>query len=86
MQKRNVEQIILLFIVCAVLVGLLAWWVDSKNTAPELLLDEEGKSFEELDGPLSPEVLQDEYKATLNTMNPTAVFKTNKGVFEIELF
>jgi len=85
MQKRNIEQIILLFIVCAVMVAGLTWWIDSRNPKTELLLGEDAKNLE-LDGPLSPEALQDDNPAAVNTMNPKAIFTTNKGVFELELF
>jgi peptidylprolyl isomerase len=85
MRKRNIEQILLLLIVCGVLVAGMTWWVDSRNPAPELLLEENGEEIE-LNAPLSPEALQEENKAIINTMNPKAVFTTNRGVIELELF
>ncbi len=85
MNPRNIKQIIVLFIVCGLLVASLTWWVDSKTNAPELLLDEATKN-QQLEGPLSPEALQEQAKAMNNTMNPKAVFTTNKGTFELELF
>jgi peptidylprolyl isomerase len=40
-----------------------------------------------LDGPISPEALEtNNNQDVLSTMNPKAVFKTNKGTFEMELF
>ena len=63
----------------------LTWWVDSRAEVPELLLNEELKK-EDIEGPLSPEALQEKSDAITETMNPKAVFKTNKGTFELELF
>lgn len=79
MQKRNIEQIILLFIVCTVMVAGITWWVDSKNPKTELLLGEDSKNLE-LDGPLSPEALKDDNPAAVNTMNPKAIFPTVIGI------
>ncbi len=87
MNKQNLKHIIILFVICAVLLATLAWWVDSKSSPQSLLLNEDTKEQLELDGPLSLEALEENTnKAILNSMNPTAVFTTSKGVFEIELF
>jgi peptidylprolyl isomerase len=85
MNPRNITQIIILFVVCGLLVAGLTWWVDSKSTVPELLLNEDVKT-QALEGPISPEALQKQSDAITNTMNPKAVFTTNKGTFELELF
>jgi cyclophilin family peptidyl-prolyl cis-trans isomerase len=85
MNPRNVEQIILLFLVCAALVAGLTWFVASRNPAPELLLDESAKNIK-LEAPLSPEALKTDNQPTQNSMNPKAVFTTSQGVFELELF
>lgn len=85
MNHKSIQQIVVLLGICAILVASLAWWVDSRSTSPDLLLNEEGKTLT-LDGPLSPEALQEDNIAPINTMNPKAIFKTNKGTFEIELF
>ncbi len=85
MKPRNIEQIIVLFLICAALVAGLTWFVASKNQAPELLLDESAKDIK-LEAPLSPEVLKTDNQPTKNTMNPKAVFSTSKGVFELELY
>ncbi len=85
MQPRKVKEVILLFAVCAILVAGLAWWIDSKNTSPELLLQEE--AAQQLEGPLSPEALEETMNQdTINTMNPKAVFTTSQGTFELELY
>lgn len=85
MNPRNIQQIAVLLVICAVLVALLTWWVDSRSSSTELLLDEQGEAIE-LEGPLSPEALQEDANAIINTMNPKAIFTTNKGVIELELF
>lgn len=91
MNPRNIKQVVILFAICALLVGGLTWLIDSRTKAPELLLDNTATTTaagaQKLDGPLSPEVLQDKQsKPVTNVMNPKAVFTTNKGTFEIELF
>jgi peptidylprolyl isomerase len=86
MRKKSIIQIVVLLAVCAGLVALLAMWFDAQQPKSELLLNEEGQ-LETLDGPLSPEALEDTTSQEIqNTMNPKAVFTTNKGVFELELF
>ncbi len=86
MQKKSIFQIIVLIAVCAGLVALLALWFDAQQPKSELLLNEEGV-LEQLDGPLSPEALEDTTSQEIsNPMNPKAVFTTNKGTFELELF
>lgn len=72
-------------LVSALIVVGLTWMIDKNNSSQELLL-EEGRETE-LDGPISPEALKtNNNQDVLNTMNPKAVFTTNKGVFEMELF
>jgi peptidylprolyl isomerase len=85
---RGLKEIIILMVVCGVIVAGLAWWIDSKSPDSESLLQEE-ELLE--DGPLSPEALESKSneankQAIQNTMNPTAVFTTNRGTFELELF
>lgn len=64
------------------LVAIIGWWVDKNNEPPALLLDVD----EQLEGPLAPEELKINNPDITNTMNRIAVFNTNKGVIEIELF
>lgn len=64
------------------LVAIIGWWVDRNNEPPALLLDVD----EQLEGPLAPEELKINNPDITNTMNRIAVFNTNKGVIEIELF
>lgn len=70
----------------AVLVVALTYLVTNKATAPELLVSEDGVQIES-QAPLAPEVLEENKKlAITNDMNPVAIFKTNQGVIEMELF
>jgi peptidylprolyl isomerase len=81
----NVKQIILVITVSMLLVAGLTYMVSRANT-PELLLDESGELLENK-APLSVEALEEDNQLTItNTMNPIAIFTTNKGVFELELF
>ncbi len=75
--------VIILFAVCAVLVGGLSWWIGDKNT-PEAELTTD--ITEELETPLAPEELPTYDVAMTNNNNPVAVLETNKGTIEIELF
>ncbi len=82
----SIKQIILVLMVSAVLIAGLTYFVSVKNSTPQLLLDEQGDTLE-ANPPLAPDVLEEtKDKAITNTMNPIAVFTTNKGVFELELF
>ncbi len=78
----SVKQIIFVLGISIILIAVIGWWIDKNNQPPELLLD----TNEKLEGPLSPEELKTNNPEITNTMNHTAVFTTNKGVIEIELF
>lgn len=78
----SIKQIIGVIGFSIILLGLIFFWVDKGNQQPEVLLSEDT----ELEGPLSPEELKIANPETTNSMNPIAVFTTNKGVIEIELF
>lgn len=84
MNPRSVKQIAILFAVCLVLVAGLTWWASGRNPSPQLQTDQNGK-VKELNAPLSPKALQSN-GAIENPMNPKALFKTNKGNFELELY
>ncbi len=78
----SIKHIAFVLGISIVLIGLIGWWVEKTNQTPETLLDVN----EELEGPLSPEELQVAKPDITNTMNRIAVFNTNMGTFEIELF
>lgn len=79
----NPRIIIGLILVSALLVGGLTLWYDSRlNTSDEQLQ----VSDEEVNGPLTPDEQEVNNPDNINTMNPTATFKTNKGTVTLELF
>jgi peptidylprolyl isomerase len=84
MNAKKIQQIVIVLVLSALLVGGLTWFVYyQQGGANEALLQKE----ELLDGPLSPEALKAKSsEAIINDMNPKAVFTTNKGTFELELF
>lgn len=63
------------------ILAALVYWQQSKQPA-ELITD----SAETIDGPLTADEQKVNNPVITNEMNPTAVFKTNMGVIEIELF
>lgn len=87
MSWQQLQPIVWVLGVTAVLVGGLAWYFDFRSTpsTQDLLLQEDG-TLEELGGPLTSEEREVVQVNVTNDMNPTAVFTTNKGVIELELF
>ena len=80
---QQLKPIIILFVICAVIVGGLAWLMNGGlQSTPEVELT----SDETLPAPLTPEALEAYDAETTNDMNPIAVLNTNLGVIEIELF
>lgn len=78
----NIKHIAIVIVLSIALIALIGWWVESKNPAPETVLD----NVEKLDGPLTPEELKINNPEVTNTMNRTATFNTNKGTIVLELF
>jgi peptidylprolyl isomerase len=78
----SVKQIAFVIFVSVILVGIIGWWFDTHNQAPEILL----QTDEKLEGPLSPKELEIANPEITNTMNRIAAFNTNLGTIEIELF
>jgi len=67
-----------LLIFCIALVGGLAYWAGTPS--PQV-------STETINGPLTPEAVADIYEPIItNDMNAVAVFQTNVGEIEIELY
>lgn len=86
----DIKSIAGVIIGSAILVFGLLYIMGMDRSTPELILSEEGTPIE-ADTPLAPEVLDEALKdkadmALTNDMNPIAIFTTNKGVIEIELF
>jgi len=86
----NLKHIGIVLAVSAILVIGLMFYFDFRNSnvnGEELILaDENGEPTTQLDGPLSPEEQLVTKPKITNTMNPTAILKTNRGTIEIELF
>lgn len=79
---REFAPIIALLVGCAVLIGGLAYWLGNGGMTSSVKLTAE----DSLDTPIEPIELAD-YSATMsNEKNPVAVFETNYGTIEIELF
>jgi peptidylprolyl isomerase len=78
----NIKHISIAIGVSVLLMVGIGWWVDSKTTLPDTTLSD----VSELTAPLTPEELAINNPDVTNTMNPVAVFTTNKGVIKLELF
>jgi len=82
----SIKQILMVVLGSALLVAGLTYMTTRTAPTSQLLLNDEGIVVES-QAPLSLEALEEnEQLAITNTMNPIAVFTTNKGVFELELF
>lgn len=81
---NQAKPIIILFAICAVLVGGILWLLNGiggGDTANSSATNEES-----VPQPLTPEQLEAYEVDIENRMNPIAVLNTNQGVIEIELF
>ena len=82
----DVKQIVGVLVLCALLVGALVYITNRESSEPELVVSEDGTPVS-MEAPLAPELLEENAEmAATNDMNPIAVFTTNQGTFEIELF
>lgn len=80
---RQSAPVLILLAVCAVLIGGIVWLMNGGTSSSEVSLT---NTTETLPAPLKAEALKAYNVDVTNDMNPVAVFKTNKGVIEIELF
>lgn len=81
---KQAKPVLILIAICAVLIGGIAWMIEGGSSVAEIELTD--SSDNALPAPLTPEALKDYDVDVTNNMNPIAVFNTNKGVIEIELF
>ena len=79
---KGLNLIIITIVSSGLVLGGLIYWHNFKNPTQELRMDTE----EEIAGPLTAEEQKVSNPIITNDMNPTAVFTTNKGVIELELF
>lgn len=77
--------IVALMVLCGSLVAAVAVWI-GPDSPKEPVVDISEKTTETLPAPLTPERLAAYDVEMTNNNNPVAVFTTNKGVIEIELF
>ncbi len=82
MPTKGLKMIITAILASALIIGLLVYWQSSRNTTPSLVEDAE----ESINGPFTPEEQKVNNPNPNNTMNPIAIFKTNKGEVQLELF
>lgn len=82
MPTKGLYLIITAIAISSLLLGLLVYWQNYRNPAPELITDAE----ESVAGPFTPAEQKINNPTTSNDMNPTAVIKTNYGTIELELF
>lgn len=82
--KRALPTIALL-VLCSALTAAVAMWL-GPDTPETPLVEETEKATETLPAPLNPEELTAYDVDMTSKSNPVAVFTTNKGVIEIELF
>ncbi len=86
MNKSYFPLLIVLILSGLILAGL-GYWFQAMNETPSLsVTTEEGEEFT-LESPAPAEELERiNNEEAINTMNPTAVFKTNRGTISVELF
>ena len=83
MMKKAFPLIALLFL-CGALIVAIAMWVGPKEQ--DAKISDSEATLEELPAPLAADELKAYDKDMTNDSNPVAVFSTNQGVIEIELF
>lgn len=86
----GVKEILVFIAISIALIGGLAYLGTLSSPAQEMVTNEQGEP-EEFDGPLSAETIElneltEDAMEITNESNPIAVFTTNQGVIEIELF
>lgn len=80
---KGVHLIIVAVVGSAVLLALLIYWQNERvGSLPELKTDAD----EAFNGPLTKQEQTINNPENINDMNPTAIFKTNLGDIELELF
>jgi len=86
----DIKQILAVIVGSALLVVGLLYIMNRDTPGQELILEDDGTPID-IEAPYAPEILEETLQETAemaitNNMNPVAVFTTNMGVFEIELF
>jgi peptidylprolyl isomerase len=81
---KKALPVIAILVLCGALITAIAMWVGPEAPEPEVEVTE--KTTETLPAPLTADELAAYDVDMTNNNNPVAVFTTNKGVIEIELF
>lgn len=81
---KKALPVIAILVLCGTLITAIAMWVGPEAPEPEVEITE--KTTETLPAPLTADELAAYDVDMTNNNNPVAVFTTNKGVIEIELF
>lgn len=84
---QKAKPILILFAVCAVLIGSVVWLMNggvTQSSQSATLSTTDSK--ETLPAPMTPEALEAYDVDISNDMNPVAILTTNKGIIEIELY
>lgn len=76
---EQARPVFILFVVSAALIGGISWWLAGERPA-EVVVENE------LEEPLQAQALEPYDVDMTNKDNPVAVFETNQGVIEVELF
>jgi len=80
--KQSLISIVGLLVICGLLVASISYWLGGPETVPEVNITNETQ----IDTPLALDAI-DEYEPEITSrMNPVALFETNKGNIEIELY
>jgi peptidylprolyl isomerase len=82
LMKRAFPVVVILFL-CGALIVAVSFWLGGSKT-PDTTSETDTET--EITAPLSPEELEAYNVDMTNENNPVAVFTTNKGVIELELF
>lgn len=81
---KNAFPVVALLFLCGALIVAISLWIGPES--PDNEVTETKEALEELPAPLAPEELVAYEEDMTNNSNPVAVFTTNKGVIELELF
>jgi peptidylprolyl isomerase len=80
--KQSLISIVGLLVICGLLVAGISYWLGGPDVATEVNITNETQ----IDTPLTLEAIDPYEPEITSRMNPIALFETNKGTIEIELY
>lgn len=80
--KQSLISIVGLLVTCALLVAGISYWLGDEDIAAEVNITNETQ----IDTPLTLDAIDPYEPEITSRMNPIALFETNKGTIEIELY